>query len=281
MTAPGVDDSPATVATAAWAALPPISLEELIEEASLLERVDRKYVLPVAAVAPLAAAAPSSTRVLDIAGRRTFGYSSTYLDTGDRLSFHSAGQGRRRRFKVRTRRYLDTGSCWLEVKTRGPRGVTLKERMPHPDVGVVPLSDEGHRFVDAILAAARLSGVTSDQLLPVLVSSYRRTTLHLPGSNSRATIDVGVTWRAVGGRAHAELACPDVAIVETKTGSTPSEIDRMLWAHGHRPTRISKFGVGMAALHPELPRLKWHRAMQRHLAIPRHYPPAAEPPPQG
>lgn len=269
MTALDVAVAPDPRLTAAWAELPPISLEELIEDASLLQRVDRKYVLPVAAVAPLLAAVPSSTRILDIDGRRTFGYSSTYLDTDDQLSFLLAGQGRRRRFKVRTRSYLDTGSCWLEVKTRGPRGVTVKERIPHPDADLRPLTDEGHRFVDEALAGAGLSGVRSDQLRPVLVSAYRRTTLHLPGSRSRATIDVGVRWRAAGGQRRRELACPDVAIVETKTGSTPSELDRLLWAHGHRPSRISKFGVGMAALHPELPRLKWHRAMQRHLTIPR------------
>lgn len=269
MTALDVAVAPDPRLTAAWAELPPISLEELIEDASLLQRVDRKYVLPVAAVAPLLAAVPSSTRILDIDGRRTFGYSSTYLDTDDQLSFLLAGQGRRRRFKVRTRSYLDTGSCWLEVKTRGPRGVTVKERIPHPDADLRPLTDEGHRFVDEALAGAGLSGVRSDQLRPVLVSAYRRTTLHLPGSRSRATIDVGVRWRAAGNQRRRELACPDVAIVETKTGSTPSELDRLLWAHGHRPSRISKFGVGMAALHPELPRLKWHRAMQRHLTIPR------------
>lgn len=254
---------------AVWEELPPISLAELVEEASLLQRVDRKYVLPIAAVARLVAAVPPSTRVLEIEGRRCFGYSSTYLDTDDQLSFLLAGQGRRRRFKVRTRRYLDTGSCWLEVKTRGPRGVTVKERIPHPDADLRPLTDEGHRFVDEALAGAGLSGVRSDQLRPVLVSGYRRTTLHLPGSRSRATIDVGVRWRAVGDQRRSELGCPDVAIVETKTGSTPSELDRLLWSHGHRPSRISKFGVGMAALHPELPRLKWHRAMQRHLTIPR------------
>jgi hypothetical protein len=42
-------------------------------------------------------------------------------------------------------------------------------------------------------------------------------------------------------------------------------VDRQLWAAGHRPVRISKYGAGMAALHPDLPDLKWHRALNHHL----------------
>jgi hypothetical protein len=40
-----------------------------------------------------------------------------------------------------------------------------------------------------------------------------------------------------------------------------------MWSRGHRPARISKYGVGMAALHPDLPRLKWHRALNKHLGL--------------
>ena len=100
---------------------------------------------------------------------------------------------------------------------------------------------------------------------PVLDTVYRRTTLFLPASSSRTTIDVDLRWTSlIDGT---ELERPAVAVLETKTGSTPSAVDRLMWSHGHRPVRISKFGVGMAALDPQLPRLKWHRAMGRHLGL--------------
>ena len=67
---------------------------------------------------------------LDIDGARTFGYTSTYLDTPDLVAYHAAAHRRRRRFKVRSRCYDGTGLAFLEVKTRGPRGVTVKERCP-------------------------------------------------------------------------------------------------------------------------------------------------------
>ena len=73
-----------------------------------------------------------------------------------------------------------------------------------------------------------------------------------------------------GKRSVAEKIVYDaMTIIETKTGSTPSAVDRLFWSRGHRPVRISKYGVGMAALSPALPRLKWHHVLDRHLGLPR------------
>ncbi|GAA1547826.1 polyphosphate polymerase domain-containing protein [Nocardioides humi] len=243
--------------------LAPIGLEELVERAELLTRVDRKYVLPVPEAELLVQRAPGGARILEIDGRRAFGYRSTYLDTPDHRSFLVAGRAHRRRWKVRTRSYLDTGGDWLEVKTRTARGQSLKQRIEHPDAQLVGgLDSEGIAFVAGIVGAD-----VARRLRPVLVTGYQRSTLFLPSSASRVTIDVDLGWTALGPQR--ELDRPSLAIVETKTGSTPSEVDRLLWRAGHRPTRISKYGVGMAALHPDLPRLKWHRVLDAHLDVPR------------
>ncbi|OUE09106.1 hypothetical protein CMsap09_09190 [Clavibacter michiganensis] len=57
-----------------------------------------------------------------------------------------------------------------------------------------------------------------------------------------------------------------MAIVETKSGSRPSAVDRLLWSHGHRPSTISKYGTGLAALRDDLPSNKWNRVLRRHFA---------------
>lgn len=259
--------TPADTVDSALAPLPGIGLDELVEKAALLARVDRKYVLPLADVAAVLGAVPTSTRVLDIGGRRTFGYRSTYLDTPDLTSYHLAGRRRRRRFKVRTRRYLDSGGTWLEVKTRAGRDLTVKTRIEHSEVTTGRLDPGAATFVDAQLDAAHLRAQAAE-LTPVLVTSYRRSTLFLPGSSSRATVDVDLGWTSLSAYGGRDLDRPRLAIVETKTGSTPSALDRVLWAHGHRPTCISKYGVGMAALVPGLPDLKWHRVLRRDLAVP-------------
>lgn len=239
--------------------LDPIDLDELVGHAALLTRVDRKYVLGAADARRLLEAVPDGTRVLEIDRRRELGYSSTYLDTPERTSYLDAGRSRRRRWKVRTRTYLDTGTSWLEVKTRVARDQSHKQRVEHP-----PVSSSAHlTFEGAGFVAAALDLSTAVALQPVLTTRYRRATLYLPGTGTRATVDVDLAWESVDD--HRVLRRPGLVVIETKTGATPSEMDRLLWSHGHRPVRMSKFGLGMAALHADLPRLKWHRPLHRFL----------------
>ena len=97
---------------------------------------------------------PRPVRVLEVDGRRSSRYESTYLDTVDLDSWTAAATRRRRRWKVRSRVYADTGERWLEVKTRGLRGATVKERLPHdgPDV-----SGHADAWVRDRLGAARVA----------------------------------------------------------------------------------------------------------------------------
>ncbi|NNU26462.1 polyphosphate polymerase domain-containing protein [Isoptericola sediminis] len=245
--------------------LAPVSLDELNVEAALQTRVDRKYVLTAAEATDLVDALDPATRVLEIDGGRTFTYSSTYLDTPDLVTFHQAARRRRRRFKVRTRTYVDTGGTFLEVKTRAARGVTVKERCPATDVAD-DLDAEAAEFVDDRLAAARLAAPPSSALRPVLRSRYRRTTLLTP--DARVTLDTALTWQLVPGhddeRGTADVG--DLVVVETKAGTAPSSVDRLLWRSGHRPDRLSKYATGLAVLRPDLPDHPWRRLRRERLA---------------
>ena len=278
--------------------LAPTGLAELNAAAGLLVRIDRKYLVPLAAAQGLVDALAGAARVLQIEGRRGFSYASTYFDTPDLDSYMLAARKRRRRFKIRTRSYLDSGSCFLEVKIRGPRGATVKRRTPCPPLDAGRLTPPGRSFIASRLAddvapserARRLA----QALEPVLITRYERTTLHLPEESARLTLDTRPAWiglpprgapaagRAGGGGGHDGRAgnsgggggrhhvpvrtAGALAIVETKTPGAPSSADRWLWAAGHRPAAISKYATGMALLHPELPANKWHRVLTRELA---------------
>lgn len=244
--------------TQALTALDPVDLTELVARGELMARVDRKYVVPRSSLKGLLTGLPAGTLVLEIEGSRDFGYRSTYLDTPELESFLTSGRSRRGRWKVRGRTYLDSGASYLETKTVGPRGHTLKQRIEHADPERAGLSAEGWAFVADVIGPSACRS-----LRPVLVTAYRRSTLLLPAGDARVTIDVDLGWTSLAsGR---DLDRPRLAIVETKTGSTPSAVDRQLWSAGHRPARISKYGIGMAALDSTLPALKWHRAMKKHI----------------
>ena len=275
--------------------LAPTSLAELNSAAGLLTRVDRKYLVPLERAQELVSGLISDARVLDIDGRRRFSYASTYFDTPGLEAFILTARKRRRRFKVRTRTYLDSGLCFLEVKTRGARATTVKRRMGyHPD-DASRLTGPGRAFVAACLASAGVTGPAAARdvaaaLRPVLATTYERTTLHLPEAEARATIDTALTWRRLtpGGRARSAgvagtpqalrpayltaaidggepVAVAGVAVVETKNPATPSPADRALWDAGHRPARISKYATGMALLYANLPTNRWNRTIKRNL----------------
>ena len=272
------------------------TLAELNSAAGLLTRVDRKYLVPASCAQELVDGLTPHARVLTIDGRRRFSYASTYFDTPALEAFMLTARKRRRRFKVRTRTYLDSGLCFLEVKTRGARGTTVKRRMGyHPD-DASRLTGSGRAFVAACLASTGVTGPAAARdiaavLRPVLATTYERTTLHLPRAEARATIDTSLTWRrltpgvrtrtaGVAGApqalrpAHLTAAIDDgepvavagVTVIETKNPATPSPADRALWNAGHRPARISKYATGMALLHPKLPANRWYRTLTHELA---------------
>ncbi|KUL40788.1 polyphosphate polymerase domain-containing protein [Actinoplanes awajinensis] len=238
--------------------LEPISLLELTEKAELQTRVDRKYVLRLEDALALLPALDPATRVLEIDGRRRFRYRSAYFDTPDLVSFRLTAQRRRRRFKIRTRTYLDSAQCWLEVKTEGSRGGTVKSRLPYQAADQDTV-DPGRWFVESVLGDR--AGIV---LVPTLVTHYSRTTFYQPAGDSRATLDTDLSWIATGG---AELRAPRLAVIETKTSAAASPVDRLLWSRGHRPARISKYATGLAALRPELPSAPWRRTLRRHFTL--------------
>src|SRR3954468_24053965 len=117
-------------AAALVAGLPATDLATLEADAALAVRVDRKHLLGWEDVERLLEGLPPTHSALEIGGRRAFAYDTTYFDTHDLHCFRAHAQGRRRRFKCRTRLYADSDVCAFEVKLRGAGDETVKLRRP-------------------------------------------------------------------------------------------------------------------------------------------------------
>lgn len=260
--------------------LAPTGLDALVAAAGLLIRVDRKYLVASEHAQDLIDALTSRALVLEINGRRSLSYASTYFDTPALDAYMLTARKRRRRFKVRTRRYLDSATTYLEVKTRGARQSTVKNRMPYRPEDADRLTPEALTFVADQLAASdicspRCACELARRLEPVMSTTYQRITLHLPDDDARVTIDTSLTWQQLEPGAHGcaprgrVRRAGGLAVVETKNPATPSPTDRWLWAASHRPARVSKYATGMALLHPGLPANRWHRMLTHDLAAER------------
>ena len=267
------------------AALAPIGLDEL-GDSELLTRFDRKHLVDVAALPALLAGLDGDRfRVLEVAGRRIVGYRNRYFDTGDLVSYHDHRQGRRRRFKIRTRHYGDPAATMLELKLKGGRGETVKRRRERPvepgaghtaappvagagdpDPAAVEATPVGpdHLDVDDLdwLAGeleAAYGLALPGPLAPVLDNGFARVTLVDPAGGERLTIDRALTvqvHRAVragevdGGvvAAATPLALGRrFAIVEVKSAREQGEVARAVAALGTPPVALSKYCLGVVA----------------------------------
>ena len=253
--------TPAERAVAAAAAMvAPIGLKELNNLAELQTRVDRKYFVPAELFHQLIALLADEMQVLEIDGRRTFGYESFYFDTPQLSTYRAHLQRRRQRFKARTRTYTDTGLCMFEVKLTGARGETVKQRVPHPQELRAELTDDALNHLGSTLRDAYHQDLPAG-LRPTLVTSYRRTTLVSRTGEARLTCDVGLVC---GDVEHEVRDTGTHVLVESKSAGRGSAPDRILRELGVRPAKVSKYCVAVAALHPELPSNPWHQTLQRY-----------------
>ncbi len=234
-----------------------VSLDALNARAELQTRTDRKYIVPTSVLGELLEQFDDSVAVLEIEGQRAFTYESVYFDTPNLDFYRAAAHRRRRRFKVRTRTYADSGVTMLEVKSKGRRKKTVKHRLAHSFDGRRRLDVEAERFVDRRIG---VEGVART-LLPVLTTTYQRSTLLVRADQARVTIDVGLRSTDERGLC---VQLDDSVIIETKTSGSESVVDRWLRDRGLRPQKVSKFGTSLGALRPDLPSNKWHRVIDRH-----------------
>ncbi len=243
----------------AVAVLSGISLAEVNEIAELQTRIDRKYVVDESTATDLIVAVARAYSVLEIGGRRDFGYESIYFDTTALDLYHEAARRRRRRFKVRTRMHQGAEVAMLEVKMRSGRGETVKARRPHNTETRDILEADDRRYIEAVTGRVDAGA----ELEPALTTGYRRVSLIDRERRSRLTMD-------------SDVVCNDGLVstgirgivVETKSSGPATVADLWLWRRGHRPLRLSKYCTGLAALRSDLPSNKWHRTLRRHMMPP-------------
>ncbi len=221
----------------------PISLAALNSKAAMLERLDNKYVVRAPVLEALAPQLAQAFDVLEIDDRRIFTYETCYFDDPELRSYHDHHQGRRQRMKVRVRRYVEAGLCFVEVKLKDKRGITVKKRLPCSP-------DAIDRLDAAALAHVRdshqqLYGRPFDRALqPVLQMRYRRATLVARVGGERMTIDTDIRFFGQGAPRTTDA---DTFIVETKSACGNGLADAILRTqHLHPTNACSKYCVGMS-----------------------------------
>ena len=227
----------------------PISLAELNAQAALQTRADNKYIISADLFAQFAAGLVPTHRVLDIKGRRAFAYDTLYFDTPDMVSYWSYLQGRRRRFKARSRHYLDSSLCVFELKLKGGRGETIKHKINYTQDDLASITPAAADFIRTCLHEG-YGLALAQPLVPSVLTHYHRVTFAATNSVERITCDFDLSF-ATDGEWKGKIRAGHV-LIETKSERGRSDTDHLLWRLGARPTDGSKYCLGVSLARPDL-----------------------------
>jgi len=228
--------------------LPAVSLEQVTDTAPLMRRYDRKYATAASRADEFITRLDDDWRVLSIEDERSPRYHTIYFDDGARTSYRDHVQGRRPRFKVRTRTYED-GTSYLEVKSKAGRGQTDKTRIPRVAETSPVLTEDEHVWLNSLLP-----DLDTRTLRRSLSVDCRRITLYSPTHRERITIDHSMNVALVD--EWTPLLAGGV-VIETKSETFRSRASHVLNDLDIRGVSFSKYCAGLSALDPAVhPRIR-------------------------
>lgn len=234
-------------------AFAPITLSDMAAVA-LLDRIDTKYVLTMSQLSAVLPALRPAYRVLEIDGRRQSFYRTLYFDTRDFALYRHHQDGRRVRYKVRSRQYVGTPLAFFEVKHKTGPNHTHKERLATPGL-VTQLNTQVSEFLHDRIP------VPADTLEPKLWVDYTRITLVGRNVHERLTIDLDLHFSTD----EHELALPGLVVAELKSEgrSHNSPFTQLMRQQLIRTSSFSKYCIGASLLYPALKHNRFSRILRR------------------
>jgi len=163
-----------------------IATPALVEARSLQQRIDRKYLLAADHLELLLARLRLGYCLVGAGERWWARYDSVYFDTPDRTLYHAHRCGRRPRYKIRIRHFVDRQLSFLEIKSKTNIGRMVKRRLPL-SYGQHHLGAAERQFIE------HYAPIDAARLMPCITISFMRLTLIGRGLNERLTVDRDLT----------------------------------------------------------------------------------------
>lgn len=181
-----------------------ITLADL-DRVKLMNRTDIKFCLHRKNLPGILELLKNEYQVLEIDDQIIFPYDNTYFDTPDDRMFINHQNGKRNRYKIRVRQYVQSEDNFLEIKFKNNKGRTIKERITRTNF----LSEfEEHEFE----FIRNSSPYSASMLQPKIRSSFDRITLTDNNFSERITIDTIPGFR----NSEKEITLENLVIIEVK-----------------------------------------------------------------
>lgn len=158
-----------------------------LDEVSLLDRIDCKYILTHEQLNLLLPIIQQNYKVLEINKHRVHTYINNYFDTHNVQFYYDHHNGYSNRIKVRCRKYLETNICFFEVKQKQNVERTAKTRERVPDL-ISEINELQQRTVQ------NLSRKPISDLSWILNNKFNRITFVDNFNSERVTLDYDIQF---------------------------------------------------------------------------------------
>jgi hypothetical protein len=220
------------------ATLPSVTLKEL-DCVSLQNRIDSKYLLNMGQLEQLLPFILTHYKVLEIDNNRVFTYENNYFDTPDLRFYYDHHNGYLSRIKVRSRRYMETGMSFFEIKKKEKVERTNKIREITQDL----ISE----LNESQLAKLRnMSRKPIENIELILTNHFNRITFVNHAATERMTLDFNISFSD----GIQEKSLGDIFVLEIKQSkcSSHSSIGDLIKANHIRQLGFSKYIYGILLL---------------------------------
>ncbi|MGE5394174.1 MAG: polyphosphate polymerase domain-containing protein [Candidatus Saccharibacteria bacterium] len=219
-----------------------ISLSDL-DQVKLMNRTDKKFCLHRRLLPEILDALKNEYSILSINGEIIFDYDNIYFDTKDDRMFVSHQNGKRNRYKIRVRQYVQSNYNFLEVKFKTNKGRTIKERIKRNEL----FSELKGIDIDFLKDTCPYSPF---DLQPKIWSTFKRITLVDKNFSERVTIDTFLGFK----NQDKEVILDNLVVVEVKQDKSNKTalITQVLSAYKIRQQGFSKYCIGRSLLEENL-----------------------------
>lgn len=241
----------------------PISLEQLNEKAQMLDRSEKKYIVDRKRIPVLMREFKKHFYILKIKKKTIFTYKNKYFDTDDLVAYNHHNQGRRKRFKARTRYYVDSDICYFEIKLKGKRGSTIKKRIKYPTVNYGILTHRAMSFLQMWYFKIYHQRFHF-RLSPQMAVEYQRITFVNIRESERLTIDFNLSYS----NDTRDVTKKPFVIIETKSPNGQGKADMILKKYKIRGASCSKYCLGANLLQLNVKYNHFKPLIKKYLSLP-------------
>ncbi|MBE9468384.1 MAG: polyphosphate polymerase domain-containing protein [Bacteroidetes bacterium] len=216
-----------------------VSLKE-IDRVKFMKRTDTKFVFPIQKLSKILKDAKPFYYILEIDNKRSLKYETTYFDTDDFSMYIAHQNGKLNRYKIRSRKYINTQDSFLEIKFKSNKNKTIKKRIKTNDF----FSEASRDFIK------KNSPYSLNELKARVETKFSRITLVSNKFDERLTIDFNLSFE--NNKKIDKLPFLSIAEVKQEKFSSSSEFIKILKNYGIRQMSLSKYCTGINLLYKNL-----------------------------